>query len=31
MQTRQALYATLRYDAYARLEDQAYGIRDGPA
>jgi methylisocitrate lyase len=25
MQTRQALYATLRYDAYARLEDQAYG------
>jgi methylisocitrate lyase len=26
MQTRQALYATLRYDAYARLEDQAYGV-----
>jgi methylisocitrate lyase len=27
MQTRQALYATLRYDAYARLEDQAYGVQ----
>jgi methylisocitrate lyase len=28
MQTRQELYATLRYDAYAALEDRAYGVRE---
>jgi 2-methylisocitrate lyase-like PEP mutase family enzyme len=28
MQTRQELYATLRYDAYAALEDRAYGARE---